>query len=69
MPYEDFKTLADFHPDLTKLPNWTPEVVDQLLSRLKVMVRTSQDAAFAEDEKDMAYYQDSLELLARLEGN
>lgn len=66
-PWAGFKGLADFEPDVGGMDSWTPEIVDTLFSRLGVLVRTPEGAAFAKDEKDMAYYADSLSMLDRLE--
>lgn len=66
-PWKDFKALAGFEPDVSSLTNWTPEVLEKLFSRLYVLVRTPEDTAFAQEEKGMAYYNDSLEMLERLE--
>ncbi len=65
-PWEEFTGLADFEPSLEDLENWTPEVVDELVGRLRLSVRTSQGTSFASNEKKMAYYEDTLELLDRL---
>ena len=37
------------------------------MGRLRFSVRTSEGTAFASDEKKMAYYEDTLSLVDRLE--
>ena len=66
-PWRDFAGLADFDPSLEDLDGWSPEVVDELMGRLRLSVRTSEGTAFASDEKKMAYYEDTLSLVDRLE--
>ena len=66
-PWSDFKALEDFTAEGSDgLNGWTPEIVAELCGRLRISVRTAEGSGFAENEKDMAYYHDSMELLDRL---
>lgn len=66
-PWEDYAGLAGFTSSGSELSGWTTEVVSELCSRLNVAVRTPVGSSFENDEKQMAYYEDSLKLLERLE--
>lgn len=66
-PWEDFAGLTDFKPTLDSQTSWTPEIVDELMDRLRVSVRTSEGAGFVSDKKKLSYYDDCLALLERLE--
>ncbi len=65
-PWEDFAALKDFNGQGSELVNWTPEIVQELCSRLRVSVRTTVDTNLEGDEKKMAYFEDSLALYQRL---
>lgn len=64
--WSDFAGLADF-PSSTSLEKWTPDVLEELCGRLRVSVRTTVDTNLEKSDKLMAYYQDSVALLDRLE--
>lgn len=66
LPWEDFAGFVDFDPEVADLNGWTPEIVDELMNRLRVSVRTSEGAGFVSDEKKLAYYNDCLALLERI---
>ena len=66
-PWADFAGLADFQSAGSEMSNWTPEVVQELCSRLSVSVRTREGSNIEGDEKMSAYYDDCLALLDRLE--
>lgn len=66
LPWEGFAGLADFDPNVEDLTSWTPEIVDELLNRLRVSVRACQGAGFASDEEKLGYYQDCLALLEKI---
>lgn len=65
-PWADFAGLADF-PSSTSLEKWTPEVLETLCAKLRVSVRTTVDSNLERSDKLMAYYEDSVALLDRLE--
>lgn len=65
-PWEDFAALKDFTAQGSELTSWTPEVVQELCSRLRVSVRTTAETNLEGNEKKMAYYEDSLALYQRL---
>ncbi|RKJ40768.1 hypothetical protein D7X94_06845 [Acutalibacter sp. 1XD8-33] len=66
-PWEDFKGLEGFTAEGgDMLSQWTPEIVAELCGRLRISIRTAEGSGFAKDEKVMAYYQDSVDLLDRL---
>lgn len=64
--WDELRGFDDFEPELSGMNNWTPEILLKLCGRLRFSVRTDEGAKFSQDEKQMAYYQDSLELLDRL---
>lgn len=66
-PWDNFAGLSGFQSAGSDISGWTPEVVEELCSRLSVSVRTPVGSSFEKDEKKMAYYEDSLKLLDRLE--
>ena len=65
-PWSDFAGLADFASS-TSLEKWTPEVLEELCGKLRVSVRTTVDSNLGSSDKLMAYYEDSIALLDRLE--
>lgn len=68
-PWEEIPGLAEFSAQGSGISNWTPEVVQELCSRLRLSVRTTVDSNIEGDKKKMAYYEDSMAMLRRLETN
>ncbi|WP_322172584.1 hypothetical protein [Acutalibacter caecimuris] len=66
-PWAEVPGLAAFTAQGNELSNWTPEVVQELCSRLRISVRTAEGSNIEKDEKKMAYYEDSMAMLRRLE--
>ena len=64
--WDELRGFDDFAPELSGINNWTPGILLKLCGRLRFSVRTAENASFAQDEEEMAYYRDSLELLDRL---
>lgn len=65
-PWSDFAGLADFASS-SSLEKWTPQVLETLCGKLRVSVRTTVDSNLERSDKLMAYYEDSVALLDRLE--
>lgn len=68
-PLTEYKAFDNFTAAGSEMSNWTPEVVKELCSRLRVSVRTAQGSSIEKDDKLMAYYEDSMALLERIKND
>lgn len=64
-PWDSFQALKEFAPE--GIDDWTPQQIQEVLSRLNVFVRTTNSASLQNNKKALAYHEDSLLLLERLE--
>ncbi len=65
--WDELRAFDDFQPEMSGVNNWTPEILLKLCSRLRYSLRTQEGSSFAEDQEKMAYYQDCLALMDRLQ--
>lgn len=66
-PWSDFQAFSQFEPVGEEGDSFTGEVLSQLYGKLRVSIRAAEGSSIEKKEKDLRYYQASLELYRRLE--
>ncbi len=65
-PWSEVKAFADFVPEGDPDSGFTSEVLSKLYSGLRISFRSKEGSSIEKKEKDLAYYDASLELYHRL---
>ena len=65
----DIAASAPPQPVGTEEGLYTPEMISELFSRLRVSVRAAEGSSIEKKEKDMDYYNDSMALFERMKND
>lgn len=66
LPWKEIEAFSTFTPQTEESDTFNGEMLTQLYEDLRVSVRAAEGTAIAKKEKDMKYYEDSLDFYQRL---
>ena len=67
--WDDIAAFANLQPVGSEDGLYTPEMISELFSRLRVSVRAAEGSSIEKKEKDMDYYNDSMALFERMKND
>ena len=67
--WDDIAAFANLQPVGSEDGMYTPEMISELFSRLRVSVRAAEGSSIEKKEKDMDYYNDSMALFERMKND